>query len=158
MRRALVQGDRDERSGEDEGERGLPEAEAESRDRGGAISSVSTGVSRSSGSSRWRFSRFAMSRVGCTSRAGPGHRWMIAPNQFSTTSVFPIWLPNISTTRRHGLLGLRQSIGSRRYGVRSVRHGPGSLLPLRDSIRCASAHSLTVIGFGGLSPSRNASR
>jgi len=130
----------------------------ESRLRAGAISSLSTGVSLSSGSRRWRFSRFAMSSVGWTSSVGPGHRWMIAPSQFSTTSVLPIWLPNISTTRRHGLDGLRQHIGSRRYGVRSVRHGPGSELPFRLSIRWASAHSLTVIGAGGVSPSRNAER
>ena len=107
----------------------------ESRDRAGAISSLSTGVSFSSGSSRWRFSRFAMSRVGCTNSVGAGHRWMIAPSQFSTTSVLPSCEPNMSTTRRHGLDGLRHCIGSRRYGVRSVRHGPGSLLPLLLSIR-----------------------
>ena len=124
----------------------------------GATSSRNTGVSLSSGSSRCRFNRFAMSIVGCTSNDGAGHRWMIAPSQFSTTSVLPIWLPNISTTRRHGDPGLRQSIGSRRYGVRSVRQGPFSALPFPDRIRCSSAHSLTVIAAGGRSPSANACR
>ena len=56
------------------------------------------------------------------------------------------------------LVVLRQSIGSRRYGVRLVRHGPGSALALLLSFRYRSAHSLTVSGCSGRSPSRNPSR
>ena len=111
-----------------------------SRLRSGAMRSASTGVSRSNGRSRWLLRRFAISSVGWTNITGPGHKWMIAPSQFSTTSVLPIWLPNISTTLRHGLLGLRHCIGSRRYGVRSVRHGPGSDDPLPLRMRYWSAH------------------
>ena len=80
---------------------------------------------------------------------------MLQPIELSTTSVLPIWLPNISTTRRIGLLALMQSIGSRRYGVRLVRHGPGSGLPSLVKIRCRSAHSLTVPVSSGRRPSQN---
>ena len=37
----------------------------------------------------------------------------------------------------------------RRYGVRSVRHGPGSLEALPDRMRRLSAHWLTVTAAGG---------
>lgn len=33
---------------------------------------------------------------------------------------------------------------ARKYGVRSVRHGPGSEAETPDSTRCRSAHSLTA--------------
>jgi hypothetical protein len=70
----------------------------------------------------------------------------------------PSWLPNISTTRRILLLALKQSIGSRRYGVLLVRHGPGSGQPIALSTRYFSAQSLTVPVNSGLRPSKNACR
>ena len=42
---------------------------------------------------------------------------------------------------------------SRRYGVRSVRHGPGSALDFFGSRRCASAHCDTVSSVSGRRPS-----
>ena len=45
---------------------------------------------------------------------------------------------------------LNASIGSRRYGVRDVRHGPASAEVSGDKRRCLSAHSATVSSSGGL--------
>ena len=42
---------------------------------------------------------------------------------------------------------------SRRYGVRSVRHGPGSAEARCDNVRYLSAHSETVSSGSGLAPS-----
>ena len=44
---------------------------------------------------------------------------------------------------------------SRRYGVRSVRHGPASLAALADRMRCLSDHSLTVSDGSGARPAAN---
>ena len=41
----------------------------------------------------------------------------------------------MNTTRSTGEDGERQSMISRRYGVRSVRHGPGSAAALPESRR-----------------------
>ena len=46
----------------------------------------------------------------------------------------------MNTTRSMGEDGERQSMISRRYGVRSVRHGPGSADALCDNFRYLSAH------------------
>ena len=80
------------------------------------------------------------------------------PSQFAPASVLPVCAANIITTRCTALVLLKQSIGSRRYGVRLVRHGPGSALALLLSRRCLSAHSLTVSGCSGRRPSINAVR
>ena len=45
---------------------------------------------------------------------------------------------------------MNASIGSRRYGVREVRHGPDSAEFSGDRRRCLSAHSATVRSSGGL--------
>ena len=44
----------------------------------------------------------------------------------SAAAVFPVCAPNMSTTCWTGLEGERQSIGSTRYGVRALSHGPGN--------------------------------
>jgi hypothetical protein len=53
-----------------------------------------------------------------------------------------------------GELDDRQSMISRKYGVLSVRHGPGSEAALPESRLCVSAHSETVNTWSG----RNALR
>jgi hypothetical protein len=53
----------------------------------------------------------------------------------SSSSEPPICAGFMNTTREKGDDGLRQSISSRRKGVRDVRHRPGSPAETRDSTR-----------------------
>ena len=39
---------------------------------------------------------------GCTTSTGPGSCVMMYPRKFRVTSVLPVWLLNLQTTRRHG--------------------------------------------------------
>ena len=120
-----------------------------SRDRGGRTLSRSRGDSSISVATRCLLNRIAMSTVGCIARTGPGNWSIIAPSQLLPASVLPTCAPAINTTRCVLLRGDSSSIISRRYGVRSVRHRPGSALDLPDRYRCWSAHSLTVISCSG---------
>ena len=54
---------------------------------------------------------------------------------FSSTSEPPICAGFMNTTRENGDDGLRQSMISRRNGVRDVRHRPGSPAETRESTR-----------------------
>jgi len=58
----------------------------------------------------------------------------------------------MTTTRSTFEAGDRQSMISRKYGVRPVRHGPGSEDALPESRRCRSAHSETVSSGSGRRP------
>ena len=118
------------------------------------------GVLLKSGVNRCRTWRLANVSVGNITRKGVGFRTIVAPSQLRPASVLPpLWEPNTITTRLIRVsLGERRSIGSRRNGVRSVRHGPGSELDRLVSTRSASAHWLTVMSGGGWSASRKACR
>src|SRR6185369_888215 len=74
------------------------------------------------------------------------------PSQLFPDSVAPICAPFMSTTRCTGVSEESVSMTSRRYGVRLVRHRPGSADPLPLNIRCWSAHSLTVREGSGFHP------
>jgi hypothetical protein len=58
----------------------------------------------------------------------------------------------MNTTRSIGEEGERQSMISRRYGVRSVRQGPGSAEARCESVRYLSDHSETVSSGSGRAP------
>jgi hypothetical protein len=60
---------------------------------------------------------------------------MMYPNMFNSSSDPPICAGFTNTTRENGEDGLRQSMISRRKGVREVRHRPGSPAETRDSTR-----------------------
>jgi hypothetical protein len=98
-----------------------------------------------------------MSRFGWTASIGPGAIAMTYPIQLFPLSVAPICEPFMKVTRWIGEDGDRQSMISRRYGVREVRHCPGSADDTGGRIRSLSAHSETVRRGSGFSPSRNAS-
>lgn len=55
---------------------------------------------------------------------------------------------------RRTLGSVKQSITSRKYGVRLVFHGPGSALLSVESRRFFSAHCVTVKSSGGFMPAR----
>ena len=63
----------------------------------------------------------------------------------------------MNTTRENGEDGLRQSMISRRNGVRDVRHRPGSPAETRESTRYWSLHWLMVRSGSGRSALANAS-
>src|SRR3990172_6869112 len=67
-----------------------------------------------------------MSRFGWTASIGPGAIAMTYPIQLFPLSVAPICDPFMKVTRWTGEDGERQSMISRKYGVREVRHCPGS--------------------------------
>jgi hypothetical protein len=79
--------------------------------------------------------RFASSTVSSASIAGPSASWMIYPSMFSSTSEPPICAGFMYTTRECGDDGLRQSMISRRNGVRDVRRRPGSPADTRERPR-----------------------
>ena len=58
----------------------------------------------------------------------------------------------MNTVRSMGDDGERQSMISRRYGVRSVRHGPGSAEARCESVRYLSAHCEIVSNGSGRAP------
>ena len=69
---------------------------------------------------------------------------------FKRISVFPTWADDITTTR--SIAGSEQaSMIPREYSARVVYHLPGSADASGDSLRCASAHWLTVSFDGGFS-------
>jgi hypothetical protein len=68
------------------------------------------------------------------------------------TSVPPICAAFMNTTSSTSDVVDRQSMISRRYGVRSVRQGPGSALDFFGRRRCASAHSETCSCVSGRMP------
>jgi hypothetical protein len=70
--------------------------------------------------------------------------------------VAPTWLDFIQITGRASSGSPIASMIPRAYGTRSVRHGPGSLLEIRDSTRFASAQAEIVSFAGSLSPLPNA--
>ena len=79
-----------------------------------------------SGSIRYFELRLAISTVGCTGIIGPGVWWMTYPIQLLPHSVPPICAPFMNATRSIRDDGERQSMISRKYGVRSVRQRPCS--------------------------------
>src|SRR6188474_394537 len=74
------------------------------------------------------------------------------PSQLFPDSVAPICSPFMRTTRCTGLSAESVSMISRRYGVRLVRHFPGSADPFPLRTRCRSAHSLTLREGSGFHP------
>jgi hypothetical protein len=66
--------------------------------------------------------------------------------------VPPICAPFMKTVRSTGDDGERQSMISRRYGVRSVRQGPGSAEARCESARYLSAHCEMVSSGSGRAP------
>ena len=62
----------------------------------------------------------------------------------------------VKTARSTGDDGDRQSMISRRYGVREVRHSPGSPEATDESMRWRSAQADTVNKGSGLIPWRKA--
>ena len=68
---------------------------------------------------------------------------------FSSTSLPPICAGFMNTTREYGEDGLRQSMISRRKGVREVRHRPGSPAETRERTRYWSLHWLMVSSGSG---------
>ncbi len=82
----------------------------------------------------------------------PGSWWIMYPMQFSSNSDLPTCDEATMTILR--IFGsVKAFIGSRRYGVRLVRHCPGSAA-LRGNLRYLSAHSVTVKSSGGFIPAR----
>lgn len=96
--------------------------------------------------------RLAISTVGWTAIIGPCAWWITYPIQLFPHSVPPICAPFMNAVRSTGDDGERQSMMSRRYGVRSVRHGPGSALARCDSFRYLSAHWEIVSNGSGRMP------
>src|SRR3990167_6900769 len=113
-----------------------------------------------------------MSRFGWTASIGPGAIAMTYPIQLFPLSVAPICDPFMKVTRWTGEDGERQSMISRKYGVREVRHCPGSADDTGGGggppppppptgpggggrFGSLSAHSETVRRGSGFRPSRN---
>ncbi len=74
---------------------------------------------------------------------------MIYPMAFNSNSDFPIWLADTSTILST-FGSVKASIGSLRYGVLEVRHGPASAELSEDSRLYLSAHCDKVRFSGGL--------
>ena len=89
--------------------------------------------------------------VGCTNKILPGSSSMMYPMQLLMNSDLPTWEAATITMRRT-LGSTNASIGSLRYGVRLVFHGPGSAEDSEDRRRFFSAHSETVRSSGGRMP------
>src|SRR5213078_559167 len=124
----------------------------ESRLRESLTSARSGAQSSISGAMRGFEVRLAISVVGCTAMIGPGARWMIKPSQLLPDSVAPICAPFMKTVISLRDDGESESMISFRYGVRDVRHGPGSGDDLVVRMRYASAHSLTLRLGSGFAP------
>src|SRR5688572_7304228 len=107
----------------------------ESRDRGSFTSPRRHGVSSISGSRRCLLYRFARFTVGHTISSGPGTWWTMYPSQQRPSSVAPICDPLANTTSWKGDDAESASMIFLRYGVRDVRHLPGSEAALPDSHR-----------------------
>ena len=71
-------------------------------------------------------------------------------------SVAPTWLDFIQITGRGSSSSPIASMIPRAYGTRSVRHGPGSELEIRESTRFASAQAEIESFAGSARPLRNA--
>src|ERR671918_1704452 len=115
-----------------------------SRERRSFTRSRRTSLSSISGSIRCLELRLASSTVGATAIIGPGAWWMTYPIHELPHSVPPICAPFIRATRCTGEDGDRQSMISRRYGVRWVRQRPGSEEARCDRTLYWSAHCETV--------------
>lgn len=120
----------------------------ESLDRGAFTFPLSAGESRSIGANRSLLQAIASSSVGRTTRIGAGSWSMKYPTTLLMTSVLPTCDAAIQHTRRTSGSEITSMI-SRRYGVRSVRHLPGSALASGERTRYLSAHSETVRRGGG---------
>ena len=129
-----------------------------SRDLDGLTNLLRTEQSSISGPMRCFELRFAISVVGWTHIIGPGAMWMLNPTQLLPLSVFPNCAPAINTTVSVRVCGERASMISRRYGVRLVRHFPGSGELRGVSQRFASAHCEIVRSGSGRRPLANAPR
>src|SRR5271165_2712329 len=77
---------------------------------------------------------------------------------FNSSSEPPICAGLTNTTRENDDEGERQSMISRRNGVREVRQRPGSPAETRDSTRYRSAHSAMLRSGSGRSAAEIAAR